>query len=317
MVNRGTGIGSFGWVVLLAASAGGWWSGCSTIGPGSGDDEDDSGEADGGAGGPDAESPLEPFSTPRLIEPLSAPGFNDDDPTVTGDGLELFFNSNRDGSSDLYLSRRDSVDQPWGDPQPVVGTGINTANNNETAPEVSTDGLTLYFSSNRPGGKGSQDIYITRRRARGAAWSPPDLVPQLNSTAADYSPVEDQSGLVVFFYSSRDGTQDLFMATRPSKDDTWRLVTAVAELNSADDNQADPFISSDGLTLYFGSGAPNLLDLYVTRRLDRDSDFDPPQAIDELNTGSHDTDPWLSPEGRYLVLTSNRSGDNEIYESER
>ena len=291
--------------------------GCTEIGPGAGGDDDDGSDADAAPAGPDAAQELGRFSSPRLIGPLSAAGFNDDDPTVTGDLRELYFNSNRSGNSELWFSVRDSVDQPWGEPHKVPGTGINTSSN-ETAPEISSDGLTLYFSSNRDGGKGSQDIYLTRRGDRDAAWDMPELVPELNSSAADYSPVEDDSGRAIYFYSARDGgDQDLFVATRASADDIWRDPTAVAELNTAD-NDADPFITGDGLTLYFGSGPSGVLDLYVATRLDRDGTFDPPQPIDEVNqSDAHETDPWVSPAGRYLVFISNRSGDNEIYEADR
>jgi outer membrane protein OmpA-like peptidoglycan-associated protein len=43
-----------------------------------------------------------------------------------------------------------------------LGEGINTKYS-ETTPFLSADGKTLYFSSDRPGGQGSQDIYLTRR----------------------------------------------------------------------------------------------------------------------------------------------------------
>ena len=286
---------------------------CSTIGPGAGDDDDDS-QADAAAGDPDGEAPLGPFAEPRLIEALSDPDANDDDPTVTGDLLQLFFNSNRTGNGQLFVSRRDSVDLPWGEPQPIPE--LNTGDN-ETAPEVSADGLAIYFSSNRPGGKGGQDIYLARRDDRDAAWDEPELVPELNSSAADYSPVLDGSGLVVYFYSNRDGgDQDLFVATRLGPDDPWRQPRRIEELTTADQD-ADPFVTADGLTLYFGRGPPGVLDIQVARRLDRDAAFDPPEPVGELNSDAHDTDPWLSPEGRYMVLMSERSGEPEIYETER
>ena len=298
-------------LVIAAVAAGG--PACSTIGPGAGDDDDDS-QVDAAAGQPDGESPLGRFAEPRVIEALSDPDANDDDPTVTGDLLELFFNSNRTGNSQLFVSRRDSVDLPWGGPQPIPELN---SDDNETAPEVSADGLAIYFSSNRPGGKGGQDIYIARRDSRDADWDPPDLVPELNSTTADYSPVEDDSGLVVYFHSNRDGgDQDLFVATRLSRDDPWRAPMPIEELTT-EGQDADPFVTGDGLTLYFGTGPPDMLDIQVAPRRDRDAAFDPAEPVGELNSDAHDTDPWLSPEGRYLVLMSERSGEPEIYETER
>jgi hypothetical protein len=305
-----------GQVTLLVAAALASGPGCSTIGPGSGGDGADAGADGGDPAGPDAAAELGPFSTPRLIEPLSDPAANEDDPTVTGDQLELFFNSNRSGNSNLWVSRRDSIDQPWGDPEPVMGTGINTSSN-ETAPEISTDGLRLYFSSNRDGGKGAQDIYVTRRDDRDAPWDMPELVPELNSTAGDYSPVEDGSGRTVYFFSTRDGgDQDLFVATRASVDDPWREPIPIAELNTAD-NDSDPFPTGDGRTLYFGSGPAGVLDLFVARRAGDSGEFELVDPIEELNSDAHDTDPWVSPAGRYMVLTSDRSGENELYEAER
>lgn len=296
-------------VLVLGGAA----AACSTIGPSAGDD--DPAPVDAAVpGDPDAEPPLGPFAEPRRIEPLSLPGESEDDPTVTADRLELIFNSNRTGNSQLFVSRRDSVDQPWGDPDPIPE--LNTGSN-ETAPEVSGDGLTLYFSSNRSGGKGGQDIWIARRDARDAAWDPPDLVPELNSSANDYSPVEDDSGLAVYFYSTRDGgDQDLFVATRLSRDDPWREPMPVAELVT-DDNDADPFVTGDGLTLYFGAGPAGTLDIQVARRDGVDAAFDPAEPVAELNSDGNDTDPWLSPEGRYVVFTSDRAGDRDLYEAER
>lgn len=300
-------------MLLIAAAAAA--AACGSIGPGSGDDGDDSAPDAGTSAPPDATSELGPFSEPRRIDAVSMVGSNDDDPTVAGDELELIFNSDRSGNSQLYFSRRDSVDEPWGDPQLVPG--VNSADS-ETAPELSSDGLTLYFSSNRAGGKGKHDIYITHRDTREANWDPPDLVPELNSAANEYSPVEDESGLAVYFYSTRDGgDQDVFMATRASRNDPWRTpAVLVDELDTAG-NDADPFVTGDGLTLYFGSGAAGLLDIYVARRLDRDAAFDPAEPVGELNSDAHDTDPWLSPGGRSLVMTSNRDGDNDLYEASR
>ena len=111
---------------------------------------------------------------------------------MTGDQLELFFNSNRSGNSNLWVSKRDSVNQPWGDPDPVAGTGINTSSN-ETAPEISTDGLSALLLQQPRRRQGTQDIYLTERDDRDAPWDPPELVPELNSSAGDYSPVEDEA----------------------------------------------------------------------------------------------------------------------------
>lgn len=318
-------------------------SACAVVGGDSGPDSDDEREAvdagggsgagdeadsDGGGGegaadaspvdDPDAPPPeLGPFAKPTFITAVSLAGYNDDDPTLTDDRLELYFNSNRPGGlggGDLWLSARTSIEEPWGKPKLVAG--LNTMYS-ETAPEVSADGLTLWFSSNRPGGKGKQDIFVSKRQSRAQVWGTPARVAALNSIENDYSPTVDGAGTRVIFFSTRaGGDHDLFTAARVTPASPWGAPVALAELNTGD-SESDPFLSADGLTLTFGTGPVGVLDIVVTTRTDRDGPFAAPREIAELNSTAHDTDPWLSSDGRHIVLMSKRSGDNEVYESTR
>lgn len=86
--------------------------------------------------------------------------FQDGQPNVRRDGLELFFYSNRPGAAanDIYSASRKSTSKPWSDPV-NLGLDVNSAAS-ETRPSLSWDGHTLYFGSTRAG---SSDIYLTRR----------------------------------------------------------------------------------------------------------------------------------------------------------
>jgi len=65
--------------------------------------------------------------------------------TIRRDGLEMIFDSSRDGGqTDLYTSIRDHVWQPWSIPEKVAGP-INT-DGFEARPALSYDGRTLYFT---------------------------------------------------------------------------------------------------------------------------------------------------------------------------
>lgn len=83
-----------------------------------------------------------PFGPPRPIPMLQDPTNDDDDPSATGDMLELYYVVQPGGSGvrDIYVSRRSAIDQPWGPSFPV--TELNTAAD-EASPEVAADGLTL------------------------------------------------------------------------------------------------------------------------------------------------------------------------------
>jgi outer membrane protein OmpA-like peptidoglycan-associated protein len=80
--------------------------------------------------------------------------------TMDGKAILLAFARKKNSEEDdLYVSFYENG--RWSRPMDL-GEGINTKYS-ETTPFLSADGKTLYFSSDRPGGQGSQDIYLTRR----------------------------------------------------------------------------------------------------------------------------------------------------------
>lgn len=103
---------------------------------------------------------------------VAVPGVNSDavdaQPNIRRDGLEIFFFSTRPGGQggpDIWSASRASTSDPFD--QPVnLGPAVNTEFG-ETRPSLSWDGTTLYWGSNRPGGDGSADHYVsTRERTR-------------------------------------------------------------------------------------------------------------------------------------------------------
>lgn len=87
------------------------------------------------------------------LDYLSADGF------LSADGLSLYFASKRTGDSELYVARRASLDDDFGEPAPLVG--VNTPSE-ERMPWLSADERTLYFASDR---LGSYAVYIATREA--------------------------------------------------------------------------------------------------------------------------------------------------------
>jgi Tol biopolymer transport system component len=97
------------------------------------------------------------------------PGVNssadDGQPNVAADGLELFFYSTRTGgvgAADLYVALRAHATDAWSAPA-NLGAPVNSAGA-ETRPSLSWDGSSLYFGSNRAGGEGMTDIWVTTRQ---------------------------------------------------------------------------------------------------------------------------------------------------------
>jgi hypothetical protein len=109
------------------------------------------------------------FSPAAPVAGLNDAAANDIQPNVRKDGRELVFSSNRSGTlggQDVWISTRDSVQDPWSAPV-NLGTAVNTAAA-ETRPSLSWDVQTLLFGR-APGPEGMSDIYIaTRDRLTGS-----------------------------------------------------------------------------------------------------------------------------------------------------
>lgn len=114
--------------------------------------------------------------------------------------------SEEEGSklNNLYVSRL-QANGKWS--QPVsLGNVVNTPNYDESTPFLAADGVTLYFSSNRPGGYGQNDIYLSRRLDDSwTRWSQPvNLGPQINTEQWDAYYTIPASGNVAYMVSYKN-----------------------------------------------------------------------------------------------------------------
>jgi Tol biopolymer transport system component len=250
------------------------------------------------------------------------PGLRNDtdevqDPSLTFEGLELYFSSPRGATSDIWVSRRTVATDPWGPSTLVAELSSPQADGD---PSVSVDGLIMYLTSDR-GGDGRR-LYSCRRRTRDTPWETPVRV-DLGTSNEDESPGLDRGQLTLVFGSQRGTSANphLFMATRPDASAAWQNVTEVTAVNSAWQD-TDPALFAEGRGLAFASrrltqgGAS---DLFEASRADTSTPFASSLApITGLNTTDFsEEDPWLSEDGRHILFTSNRDGRYRIYEAFR
>ena len=201
----------------------------------------------------------------------------DQAPSLSRNGHWLFLNSDRPGGfglNDVWVSYRDNVSDNFGWQTPVnLGSGVNTASIDQGASyfEDESGVPLLFFGSNRPGGMGASDIYVSARLPDGS-FGAAQLVRELSSPFQELRPVIRFDGLEMFLFSDRPGTlgdYDLWVSTRRSVSDSWTPpVNLGAPLNSIRADQ-QAYIASDRRTLYFASARPGGmggLDLYVTTR---------------------------------------------------
>ncbi len=169
---------------------------------------------------------------------------------VSADGKLLIFTAcaRRDGlgSCDLYFSTR--ADGKWSHPR-NLGSGVNTSAW-EGQPSLSSNGLTLYFSSDRKGGKGSRDIWKVERTSSG--WSKAKNLADINTTGNDESPFMHWDNETLYFMTDGlpgFGGSDLFL-TRLENTGWTTPLNLGSPLNTSGDEGA-LFIDMPGQTGYF------------------------------------------------------------------
>lgn len=267
-------------------------------------------------GGPTAKGDFV-FGEPEPVANLNSESA-DIAPSITADGLELYFTSNRDHGADLsycdiWVATRTSTDEPWETPR-NLGAPVNRPEGAEASPCISADGLELYFSdvwpgsipesALRPGGYGGGDIWVSKRETREAQWGiPTNLGPVVNSIDEyDGTPYVSTDGLSLYFSSNRapGNGGDFYVCTRPTKDDPWEQPTALgAPINTMaeQDYLFHPFLSCDGLSMIFtsvpwpwsGSEVASNGDIFLCTRSHGEDSWGVPSRLTVLSSDSYDS----------------------------
>jgi hypothetical protein len=185
----------------------------------------------------------------------------------------------------------------------------------------SANSLELYFSSNRPGGYGYFDIYVTTRATKSDPWGPPlNLGPAVNTPDAEICPSISSDGLTLYFSDDWDwsprpgglGGCDIWMIRRASRGAPWGTPVNVGAPINTSAGEITPKISGDGLILAFASnraGGQGSYDLWMSTRATIQDNWGAPVNMGGVvNSGSFDHAPNLSSDERALVFTSNRPG---------
>ncbi len=191
----------------------------------------------------------------------------------------------------------------------------------DAGPNLSFDGLTLYFSSYR---SSNWEIYSSTRAAVGAAWSTPTLEVGLDDPAVEDQPHITIAGLEIYFSSTRAGgagSSDIMRATRATATGPWNPPTFVTEINSSGADSA-PSLTADGLQLFFystgwGNPSGNNNSLFVATRPDLNTPFGTPTLVTEFsNTNTH-RDCDIGPDGLTITFTEYQSPRIRVMYSER
>lgn len=205
--------------------------------------------------------------------------------------------------------------------EPVNLGPIVNSSSNDRHPAISKNGLSLYFTSDRPGGFGGLDIWVSHRATLDDPWGPPQNVgPNINTSGDENAPNLSVDGHSLYFGSTRPGgfgRADIWVSRRHNKRDDFGWEPPVnlgLGINTAAEENGPTIFEDDetGITtLYFTSlnrpGGMGDWDVYAST-LNPDGSFGPAVLVSELSSSARDTRTAIRRDGLEMFISSNRPG---------
>ena len=199
-----------------------------------------------------------------------------------------------------------------------LGAPINSPGADQS-PALSTDGLTLYFGSDRPGGQGGVDLWVAHRATPESPWETPvNLGTTINTLDAETGPSLSLDGHLLFFASNRPtgaGNFDIYVSYRADVHDdlAWGEPVNVGSGVNSSTGEFGPWYSEDsanGPVLYFARGPNSNFTQLHSAPITRDGHSRGPAAlIAELASPNFSQGrPTLLVSGRQIVFFSARPG---------
>jgi WD40-like Beta Propeller Repeat len=261
------------------------------------------------------------WGEPDRIDGLGLNGTALRSPSLSGDGLQLFFSATLFGDERIYVARRTLATAEFSPASEVLEL---TSNGFDGTPAISADGLTIVFSSSRGvfggGGFGTavdRNLWLATRATTAAKFEPPRELEELNTPSVEHLPWLAEDGLTLVFASARDNddddTSNVWTSTRASSNDPF--VTPVS-LPGVEQRAA---FSSQGRAVYFTAerGEEGSSDIYFATRPDPESDFGTAQSVVTQNTEALEADVTLARDNLQMLYVSDRDGTALLWQAFR
>jgi hypothetical protein len=197
------------------------------------------------------------WEAPVRVPPPISSSFFDITPSISRDGLSLYFASNRPGPfspplPDLWVAHRASPSAPWQDVR-NLGPNVNTPLF-EASISTAEHGLTTYFAGPTP--EFVFKLYMSSRGSVKQPFGPRTLVPApINGDGNAYGPALTADGNTMFFAAGKDNPfapgaiNHLYVSERKNGNAAWETPIYLASVNCPTCFSGLPTISASGSTL--------------------------------------------------------------------
>lgn len=288
-----------------------------------GTDRDATVLADADADAPPACDLTKDFGPPVMLTTLStteqegSPRFSEDELTVYFDGIRAATGEPYFG---LLMATRTSITDSFGPAVPIPGD-VNTPDNHEFAPNVTPDGLTIFFERQDTAFL-DDNFWTASRPDTNSPFTGSAQISGINTPEYEGKLfVRNDANELYFVKNVGGGNFDVHVAKKVQGN---YVITQLANVNSSAGEYA-PVVSKNGLVLYFSSqrtvAGKNDENIWVATRAKTTDDFGPPAYVTNVNQpGSAEEPGWISNDGCRLYFTSNRAGgagQQDIYVATR
>lgn len=187
---------------------------------------------------------------------------------ISADGQKFIIYLGRENNGgDLYESVLTGSE--WSKPE-SLGKEVNTKDFHESSACYSPDGNTIYFVSNKPGGLGGHDIYITQKDEKGKWGEAKNIGSTINTKYDEEGVYMHPDGKTLYFSSmghTSMGGYDIFKTVLDAETNTWSTPENLGYPVNTADNDVFFVISASGKHGYYtslsGKDSKGLRDLYM------------------------------------------------------
>lgn len=188
----------------------------------------------------------------KLSDKINSERENEGTCSVSGDGKTLVFTACERpggvGRCDLYISKK--VGGEWSAPK-NIGKPVNSEAW-ESQPSLSADGRSLYFTSDRRGGYGKRDIYVSFLDEKDHWGNATNLGPSVNTTYDEVSPFIHVNGHALYFSSDGHkgfGGFDLFYVQ--GSDSVFGTPVNIGHPLNSEKDEVSFFVNTEGTEAYY------------------------------------------------------------------